>query len=124
MRLINQYFDQAKADKDAQYLRSKGIKVFISSKKSHSLGSNHTGAFRVGLWVVYNHQQQDAIACMQNKNHKVVHRLTAEQMRDVSVKNRLNRSQASVLIIKYGLMAFLFMLTIIALLLYFQKIKL
>ena len=61
---------------------------------------------------------------MQNKKHKVVHRLTAEQMRDVSVRNSLNRSQASALIIKYGLMAFLFMLTIIALLLYFQKTNL
>ncbi len=103
MKLVNQYFNQSNAYADAEKLKRKGIKVFVSSINSHQLSRSRTGALKVGLWVVYNFQLNDAIACLKDNKHKVVYKFPKDIMSESSIQNSLNKSQASNMILKVGI---------------------
>ena len=70
MKLITQYSDSHDAESVSGRIRRAGVMTVVSSKRSHTLSSVRTGAFRVGLWVVFDDQYEDAIQLLENKDHK------------------------------------------------------
>lgn len=81
MILLREYFSSSDASDDAKKLEWQGIPTHVSSQKSHSLLSIHTGAIKVGLWILLNHQHDDAVAYLNNNNHLVTTGLTEKQLK-------------------------------------------
>lgn len=80
MRLVRRYFDLANAENDAEFLEGRGIPTHLSSKASFSLGGAHTGAIRVGLWVILNSQFADAVKVLEDPNYPVSSPLSKAQI--------------------------------------------
>jgi len=80
MKLLKQYYSLEDAEALSRRLEKKGIAIFISSRRSHNLGGLFTGAFKVGVWVILNHQYQDAIQLVANKRHEVLNPLTEDEI--------------------------------------------
>jgi len=80
MKLLKQYHCLFDAEKMAKRLENKGIATHVSSKRSHSLSRHRTGAIKVCLWAVLNHQHQDAIAYLHNSKHKVTTSISLEEV--------------------------------------------
>lgn len=97
MKILKQYYDLSEAETLAEKLESKGIVTYISSKRSHELSRIRTGAFKVGLWAVLDHQFQDAMAFLSNSKHKITTGVSPEEMvqlkkqAKVSAYNSLNK---------------------------------
>jgi DUF4097 and DUF4098 domain-containing protein YvlB len=81
------------------------------------LSSSRTGALKVGLWIVYNRQFNDAIECYKNNKHSVINTLSKEEKNQSFSKNTLSKQVASIIIIKGGL-KIIFLLSLISYLLY------
>lgn len=80
MKLLDQFYDENKANELAWELRQKGILTHISSKRSYQLGRIRTGVFKVGLWVVLDKQFNDAKKLLKNPNHVIGFKLSEEEM--------------------------------------------
>ena len=80
MQLIGQYHNESEADLIAAKLEEQGILTFISGRESLRLMRYRAGIFDVGLWVVLDHQYDDAIALLNDPGHTVESPLTAEEM--------------------------------------------
>lgn len=86
MKLLKQYFSSHQAELDALNLENQGIVVHVSSKHSHSLGGLVTGAFSVGLWVVFDHQFNDAQSFIADDSFEVKDGFTAEELANLRVE--------------------------------------
>tara|TARA_B100001063_G_C16488089_1_gene416001 strand:- start:107 stop:472 length:366 start_codon:yes stop_codon:yes gene_type:complete len=71
MKLLKQYFSSHQAELDSLKLENQGILTHVSSKHSHSLGGLVTGAFSVGLWIIFAHQFNDAKAFIADDSYEV-----------------------------------------------------
>tara|TARA_B110000093_G_scaffold73756_1_gene80131 strand:- start:389 stop:766 length:378 start_codon:yes stop_codon:yes gene_type:complete len=83
LKLLHQYLSNRHAESDALNLEQQGILTHVSSKHSQSLGGWVTGAFSVGLWVVFDHQLADAKAFIADHSHNVKTGFTIEEMADL-----------------------------------------
>ncbi len=90
MILIRQYHSVDSAQNDGRRLESRGIPTHVSSKASQSLSSSRTGAISVGLWVLLNHQYDDAVAYLNNRRHKITTGITAEEMKFLKEQAKIN----------------------------------
>ena len=85
------------AEEMAERFENKGIATHISSKRSHSLSGHRTGATKVGLWVILEHQSQDAIEYLHNWKHKITTGISPEeivnlmQQSNIASYNSLNK---------------------------------
>lgn len=86
MILLKEYVSEIDADNLAERLRRKGVFTHVSGKQSKQLGALVTGAVKVGVWAVLDHQVKDAIALLSNNKHQVENPLTEEEMVDIEVK--------------------------------------
>ncbi|WP_406829131.1 hypothetical protein [Microbulbifer sp. ARAS458-1] len=80
MKLLKQFESEVDAKTLSERLRHKGILTHVSSLNSFRLSSYATGSLKVSVWVVLSSQENDAIALLANKKHKVSCPLTEEQM--------------------------------------------
>ena len=83
LKLLQQYFSNRHAELDALYLEQQGILTHVSSKHSQSLGGWVTGAFSVGLWVVFDDQFADAKSFIADHSHSVKSGFSIEEMADL-----------------------------------------
>jgi len=86
MKLLKQYFSSHQAELDALNLENQGIVVHVSSKHSHSLGGLVTGAFSVGLWVVFDHQFNDAQSFITDDSFDVKAGFTDEELSNLKAE--------------------------------------
>ena len=70
MKLIGQYLDSLEAENVSSRIRRAGVMTVVTSKRSYNLSRIRTGAFKVGLWVVFDDQYDDAIQLLKNRKHK------------------------------------------------------
>ena len=80
MRLIRQYDDVMQAQDAALRLRREGIPTHISSRHSHVASGVVTGALKVGLWGLLDSQYHDALAFLEDANHRVTTGLSEEEL--------------------------------------------
>lgn len=80
MILLKEFDNLIDAESLAERLRSNGVLTHISGKHANHLGPAVTGAIKVGVWVVLDHQAQDAKALLINTQHQVMQPLTEEEM--------------------------------------------
>ena len=93
MKLLKQYFSSHQAELDALNLENQGIVVHVSSKHSHSLGGLVTGAFSVGLWVVFDHQFNDAQSFIANDSCDIKDGFTDEELATLKAEFQKKRSK-------------------------------
>ena len=86
MKLLKQYFSSHQAELDALNLENQGIVVHVSSKHSHSLGGLVAGAFSVGLWVVFDHQFNDAQSFITDDSFDVKAGFTDEELSNLKAE--------------------------------------
>ena len=97
MKLVEEYNDSSEAEKNSLRIRRAGVMTVVTSKRSHSLSQTKTGAFKVGLWAVFDEQYEDAIHLLKNPKHKPVKKISLEKMSEIekNVKNRFSLSVTS-----------------------------
>ena len=71
MQLLRKYTSLIDAQQAAMNLRSCGIATHIAGKESFRAAPMFSGAFYVGLWVVLDHQYDDALALLDDPEHPV-----------------------------------------------------
>lgn len=80
MLLIGNFEDVASADHAAEMLLSQGIMTHVSSRDTKLLGTRVSGFIKAGLWVVLEHQHEDAIQYLNNDRHIVTTGLSPEEI--------------------------------------------
>lgn len=80
MILLKEFDNLIDAESLAGRLRSEGVLTHISGKHANHLGPAVTGPIKVGVWIVLDHQAQDAEALLINSEHQVAQPLTEEEM--------------------------------------------
>ncbi|BFM13516.1 hypothetical protein R50072_36690 [Simiduia litorea] len=86
MILLREYENEVDAKNLAERLRAKGIFTHVSSRQSKRIGAFATGALKVGVWSVLDHQAKDAIALLSNSRHQVENPLTEGEMVEIEAK--------------------------------------
>lgn len=71
----------------ADLLRKNGILTYISGKHTSSMRIPGIGPKRLALWVVLDDQFEDAKMLLADPDHKVKHKLTEDQMRQMEQKD-------------------------------------
>lgn len=80
MQLLRKYHSLLDAQQDAMNLRSRGVATHISGKESYRAAPIFSGVFYVSLWVVLDHQYDDALALLDDPDHTVNDPLPAEDI--------------------------------------------
>ncbi len=83
MQLIARYEDALEAEDVAARLEHAGILAYVSSVNSHLFGRIQTGALKVGLWIVLEHQYEDALAYLQDEEHDITTALSAQEIEEL-----------------------------------------
>ena len=74
MQLITQFIDPSDATEANSRLRRAGVMTEITSLDPHIMSNSRTGALRIGLWVVFEDQFDDAVRLLEDPDH-VPHRV-------------------------------------------------
>ena len=74
MQLVTQFIDPSDATEANSRLRKAGVMTEITSLDPHIMSSSRTGALRIGLWVVFEDQFDDAVRLLEDPDH-VPHRV-------------------------------------------------
>jgi hypothetical protein len=74
MQLVTQFIDPSDATAANSRLRKAGVMTEITSLDPHIMTSSRTGALRIGLWVVFEDQFDDAVQLLEDPDH-VPHRV-------------------------------------------------
>jgi len=69
MKLVTQFIDPREATEANTRLRQAGVMTEITSLDTHIMSRSKTGALRIGLWVVFEDQFDDAVQLLEDKNH-------------------------------------------------------
>jgi len=90
MKLLKEYSSSRYAELDALALESQGILAHVSSKHSYSLGGFVTGVFSVGLWVVFDHQTEDANMFLKDSSHEVRTGFSPAELEDLKEHSKIH----------------------------------
>ena len=82
MKLIAKFDSVAEADAVAMQLRSVGIVTHVSHRGTKSLGHIMHSLADSGLWVVLEHQHEDALSFVNDYNHTVTTGLSDDEFRE------------------------------------------
>ncbi len=69
MKLVTQFIDPNDATEANLRLREAGVMAEITSLDPHIMSPSRTGALRIGLWVVFEDQFDDAVQLLEDPNH-------------------------------------------------------
>ena len=69
MQLVTQFIDPSDATEASTRLREAGVMTEITSLDPHIMSSSRTGALRIGLWVVFEDQFDDAVRLLEDPDH-------------------------------------------------------
>ena len=123
MELIRTFGSIEEAETISAELESKGVLTYVSSTRSHELSPALTGAINVGLWVTLDSQYDDAVAFINNKEHKITSGISVEEIAKLKwqaskgVKKSLNQ------FLIYASSGVAFIIILASLLYYFLVIK-
>ena len=118
MKLIQHYHSVREAEIDGLLLEQAGIITHVSSKHSHSLSGLVTGVFSVGLWVIFDHQEQDARAFLTDNDHPVTSGFSAEQITDIKTTSDLQSHHKLNQFLIYALVALATVIGVLATIVY------
>ena len=69
MKLVTHFIDPGEASAAKSRLCEAGIMVEVTSVDPHIVRPSKSGAERIGLWVVFEDQIEDAILLLENPDH-------------------------------------------------------
>jgi hypothetical protein len=69
MHLVTQFIDPGDATEASTRLREAGVMTEVTSMDPHIMSSSRTGALRIGLWVVFEDQFDDAVRLLEDPDH-------------------------------------------------------
>lgn len=88
MQLVTQFVDPADATEANSRLRKAGIMTEITSMDPHIMSRSRTGALRIGLWVVYDDQFDDAVRMLEDPDHVPNRVISQEEMNSIKSTTR------------------------------------
>ena len=94
MKLLKEYSSSRCAELDALALENQGILTHVSSKHSYSLGGFVTGVFSVGLWVLFDHQTEDANMFLEDSSHEVSTGFSPAEQEDLKEQSKYHSHSA------------------------------
>jgi len=83
MKLLDRFEDVIEAEEIARQLEALGIPAYVSATNSHLFGRIQTGALKVAVWIVLNHQFADAKAYLEDDSHLVTTGLSVAEMAEI-----------------------------------------
>ncbi len=83
MKLIRHFVDPAEASEVCARLRAAGIMSEVNSLDPHVIKPSKSGSVRVGLWVIFDEQHDDAVQLLDNPDHIPRQIMTPEEMNKI-----------------------------------------
>ena len=69
MKLVTHFIDPGEASAAKSRLCEAGVMAEVTSVDPHIIHPSKSGAERIGLWVVFDDQFEDAILLLENPDH-------------------------------------------------------
>jgi len=83
MKLVTHYVDPGEASGVCARLRAAGVMTEVDSVDPHIVRPSKSGALRVGLWVVFDDQFDDALQLLGNPDHVPQRRISLDEMNKI-----------------------------------------
>jgi hypothetical protein len=83
MKLVTHFIDPGEASAAKSRLCKAGIMAEVASVDPHIIRPSKSGAERIGLWIVFEDQFEDAVLLLENPGH-VPKRITSLDVIDES----------------------------------------
>ncbi len=80
MKLLKRYESLTEAEERAAFLQSRGIAAHVDSMSALRPAVAHKNLYQAALWAVLDHQADDALALLDNPDHRVLDPLSEEEM--------------------------------------------
>ena len=113
MQLLTQFIDPVDAAAAKARLADAGIMVKSKSVDPHIIQPSKSGSQRIGLWVVFDDQFDDAVQLLQDPNHIPQRVISRDEMRalESSATNPV-KSRLLIIVIAAGMLGFILYLTL------------
>ena len=86
MKLLTEYSSAVDAENEAEKMENRGVLVHVSLKGPRDMAMFSGGSDKVGLWIVFDHQWQDANMYLRNRRHVVKTSFSAKELSDLQKK--------------------------------------
>ena len=99
MQLVTQFIDPSDATEANSRLRKAGVMTEITSLDPHIMSRSRTGALRIGLWVVFEDQFDDAVQLLEYptiQDNQEVHLSTSHMTMRHQIHNEVDILLSSV----------------------------
>ncbi len=83
MKLVRHFVDPAEASEVCARLRAAGIMSEVNSLDPHVIKPSKSGSVRIGLWVIFDEQHDDAVQLIDNPDHIPRQIMTAAEMNKI-----------------------------------------
>jgi len=94
MKLVTQFIDPSDATEANSRLRKAGVMTEITSLDPHIMSNSRTGALRIGLWVVFEDQFDDAVQLLGNPDHVPQRLISLAEMKKIKSTARVSRLES------------------------------
>ncbi len=116
MQLLTQFIDPVDAAAAKARLADAGIMVKSKSVDPHIIQPSKSGSQRIGLWVVFDDQFDDAVQLLQDPDHVPERIISCDDMRALeSSATRPAKCRLYIMVIAAGMLGFILYLFIKAL---------
>ncbi len=94
MKLVREFDDANEAEIISESLRERGVMTAVTSVDSQRLGRTRTGSLKVGLWVMFEEQLNDAVQLLENPDHQLVYKIPLDEMRRIEAEAKIRHEKS------------------------------
>lgn len=94
MKLIREYNDANEAEIISNSLREKGVMSTVTSADSQRLGRFKSGSLKVGLWVMFEEQLNDAVQLLENPDHQPEYKIPLDEIHRIEAEAKIRHEKS------------------------------
>lgn len=94
MKLVREYDDANEAEIISVSLRERGVMTTVTSADSQRLGRFKSGSLKMGLWVMFEEQLNDAVQLLKNPEHEPEHCIPLDQMHRIETEAKVRHEKS------------------------------
>ena len=86
MKLVTQFIDPGEASEANRRLRRAGVMTTLTGYDPHVVKHAEAKTYRIGLWVVFDDQLEDAARLLQDPGHQPKRIISREEMNELETE--------------------------------------
>ena len=100
MKLVTHYLDPGEASAAKSRLCEAGVLAEVGAVDPHIIQPSKSGAERIGLWVVFDDQFEDALLLLENADHVPQRKTSLVEKSEANSPNRKSLLQSTKILLK------------------------